>query len=274
MASAYLLLLSCLGHRHHVHGAEVLTITEYYGTPGAPPRPPVYVTQPLPAAITPSVAPAAAVTPPAAAAPASAAGAADAHDFLLTIAVQQAFLANLAGVFANNGEAGIVTLAEPPGAAVPSPAAATPSAAIPVAATPLAATPSAATPSAAAITPTTAESGGSSAPGSQAVGAQEDDAESTQARDLAQGGLLGGNPPNSSVDLPATIVFLILFALGAFTHISIYRANAKRGHKFLLSDAFFDFCMIRVVTCIFRIVWIFNQDKGVVLCAEIFVNGG
>lgn len=92
--------------------------------------------------------------------------------------------------------------------------------------------------------------------------------------DPAAGDLLGGNPPNKNVDLPVTIVFLLLFLLGAFTHISIYRANAKRGHKFLLSDLMFDFCMIRSVTCIFRIAWVFSQLRGIVLAAQIFFNGG
>lgn len=92
--------------------------------------------------------------------------------------------------------------------------------------------------------------------------------------DPAAGDLLGGNPPSKNVDLPVTIVFLLLFILGAFTHISIYRANAKRGHKFLLSDLMFDFCMIRSVTCIFRIIWVFSQLRGIVLAAQIFFNGG
>lgn len=92
--------------------------------------------------------------------------------------------------------------------------------------------------------------------------------------DPAAGDLLGGNPPSKNIDLPVTITFLILFLLGAFTHISIYRANAKRGHKFLLSDLMFDFCMIRSVTCIFRIVWVFSQLRGIILLAQIFFNGG
>lgn len=92
--------------------------------------------------------------------------------------------------------------------------------------------------------------------------------------DPAAGDLLGGNPPSKNVDLPVTIAFLLLFLTGAFTHISIYRANAKRGHKFLLSDLMFDFCMIRSVTCIFRIVWVFSQLRGIILLAQIFFNGG
>lgn len=76
------------------------------------------------------------------------------------------------------------------------------------------------------------------------------------------------------MDLPLTIVFLIFFLGGAATHISIYRGNAKRGHKFLLSDLMFDFCMVRTLSCIFRIIWIFVRPRGVVLLAQIFFNGG
>jgi len=83
-----------------------------------------------------------------------------------------------------------------------------------------------------------------------------------------------GQIPDATVDLPLTIVFLLLFGAAAFTHISIYRANAKRGHKFLLSDVIFDFCMIRTLTCIFRIIWVFVGTRGVVLAALIFENGG
>lgn len=83
-----------------------------------------------------------------------------------------------------------------------------------------------------------------------------------------------GGIPTKTLDLPITVVFLILFALGGFLHISIYKRNAKRGHKFLLSDLMFDFCMIRVVTCIFRIVWSIVSTRGVILVALIAFNGG
>ncbi|OAA70564.1 hypothetical protein ISF_02538 [Cordyceps fumosorosea ARSEF 2679] len=91
--------------------------------------------------------------------------------------------------------------------------------------------------------------------------------------DPAKGPFPGGIP-KATEDVLITAIFLILFALGAITHISIYRANAKRGHKFLLSDLMFDFCMVRVMTCIFRIVWAFSSPRGVVLAATIFQNGG
>ncbi|KAF4913000.1 hypothetical protein CGCVW01_v010968 [Colletotrichum viniferum] len=61
---------------------------------------------------------------------------------------------------------------------------------------------------------------------------------------------------------------------GAYTHIRIYRANAKRGHKFLLSDLMFDFCMVRNVTCIMRIIWAFEKARVVILIALIVQFGG
>lgn len=91
--------------------------------------------------------------------------------------------------------------------------------------------------------------------------------------DPANGPFLGGVPTGTGDVLP-TAVFLILFALGAFTHISIYRANSKRGHKFLLSDLMFDFCMVRCVTCILRIIWAFFGPRGIILAALLFENGG
>ncbi|ORY55865.1 uncharacterized protein BCR38DRAFT_356302 [Pseudomassariella vexata] len=91
--------------------------------------------------------------------------------------------------------------------------------------------------------------------------------------DPAQGPFLGGDP-TAIPDVPVTAVFLVLFMIGAGTHINIYRANAKRGHKFLLSDLIFDFCMIRNFTCIFRIIWAFVNTRGVILVALIFEFGG
>ncbi|KAF5135176.1 hypothetical protein E5D57_005820 [Metarhizium anisopliae] len=85
-----------------------------------------------------------------------------------------------------------------------------------------------------------------------------------------------GGIPTPTLDVPVTIVFLVLFSLGAYLHISVYKANAKRGHKFLLSSLMFDFCMVRVTTCLFRILWAFIglQAPGIVLVANVFQNGG
>lgn len=94
-----------------------------------------------------------------------------------------------------------------------------------------------------------------------------------QTQDPANASVLGGIP-TAKVDGPVTVMFLLLFCFGAFTHISIYRANVKRGHKFLLSDLMFDFCMVRVVSCIFRTIWAIIDLRGVILAASIFENGG
>lgn len=87
-------------------------------------------------------------------------------------------------------------------------------------------------------------------------------------------GAFPGGVPNKTVDLPITFMFMLLFMLGAYVHITIYRRNAKRGHKFLISDIVFDFCMIRTVTCIFRITWSLVTTRGVVLMALLTENGG
>lgn len=91
--------------------------------------------------------------------------------------------------------------------------------------------------------------------------------------DPINGPFLGG-VPEPLPDVPITAVFLVLFALGAYVHISIYRANAKRGHKFLLSDLIFDFCLVRIATCILRIIWAFVSVREVIWMAVISQNAG
>ncbi|KAK2054611.1 hypothetical protein LY76DRAFT_628819 [Colletotrichum caudatum] len=91
--------------------------------------------------------------------------------------------------------------------------------------------------------------------------------------DPADGAFVGG-VPSKSLDLPLTVVFMILFMVGAYVHLTIYRANAKRGHKFLISDLMAEFCILRTVTCIFRITWSIVPKRGVVLMALITENGG
>jgi hypothetical protein len=86
--------------------------------------------------------------------------------------------------------------------------------------------------------------------------------------------LLGGIP-TVTLDVPITAIFLVLFLLGAATHMTIYNKNSKRGHKFILSDLFFDFCMVRTVTTTMRIVWAFRpENNSIVLAALIFENAG
>jgi hypothetical protein len=84
-----------------------------------------------------------------------------------------------------------------------------------------------------------------------------------------------GGIPRTKVDVPITAVFLVLFIMGAATHFTIHELNGKRGHKFHLSDAVFDFCMVRTVTCTMRIVWAFRPtNNSIQLAALIFENAG
>lgn len=174
-------------------------------------------------------------------------------ELFFTIAVAQAAIAEFAG---NNEPPGIITIQ--PAKAVASPQAAT-------LVTPI--SEPTGTTAAGSMTNSQAQTSTNTSPEIQ-------EPAQTGPSDPAQDGFPGGNPPNATVDLPLTIVFLILYASGAATHISIFRANSKRGHKFLLSDLMFDFCMVRTVTTIFRIIWIFIQPRGIVLAAQIFFNGG
>jgi hypothetical protein len=70
-------------------------------------------------------------------------------------------------------------------------------------------------------------------------------------------------------------VFLALFITGAVTHFTIHELNQRRGHKFHLSDAIFDFCMVRTITCIMRIVWATRPtNQSIVVAALVFENAG
>lgn len=84
-----------------------------------------------------------------------------------------------------------------------------------------------------------------------------------------------GGVPTKGLDVPITVVFLILFLTGAATHFTIHELNGKRGHKFHISDMVFDFCMVRTVTTTMRIVWAFRPlNNSIVLAAQIFENAG
>ncbi|KHN94381.1 uncharacterized protein MAM_07697 [Metarhizium album ARSEF 1941] len=87
--------------------------------------------------------------------------------------------------------------------------------------------------------------------------------------------LLGGFP-TPMPDAPVSVMFLLLFCVGGFLHMNMYKANSKRGHKFLISGLMFDFCMVRVVTFIFRILWAYIglHTSGVVLVGIMVQNGG
>lgn len=76
-----------------------------------------------------------------------------------------------------------------------------------------------------------------------------------------RGAILGGLP-NRTLDVPVTAVFLVLFIMGAATHMTIFQVNLRRGRKFIPSAMVFGFCMARVVACTMRLVW-FSHPRNV-----------
>lgn len=48
-----------------------------------------------------------------------------------------------------------------------------------------------------------------------------------------------GGTPDIIPDIPPTVVFLVLYVVFAITHISIFKRNKARGHKFVFNGALF-----------------------------------
>jgi hypothetical protein len=86
--------------------------------------------------------------------------------------------------------------------------------------------------------------------------------------------LLGGRPA-VSLDDPICAVLLLLFIAGAATHLTIFRINHKRDHKFVFSALLFGFCMARITTLVLRIVWASRpRSVNIAIAANIFVQAG
>ncbi|KAL1994876.1 hypothetical protein VTN49DRAFT_1063 [Thermomyces lanuginosus] len=84
-----------------------------------------------------------------------------------------------------------------------------------------------------------------------------------------------GRSPTVKVDVPICAVFLFLFACGAIGHMTLFRLNMRRGHKFIPSAATFGFCMARISACSLRIAWACHPfSMGVAIAAQIFVAAG
>lgn len=84
-----------------------------------------------------------------------------------------------------------------------------------------------------------------------------------------------GGLPTISLDVPICVVYLVLFLIGAVSHMTIFRRNVARGHKFIISGMMFGFCMSRIVTMIMRIVWAVNpHNVRIAIAANIFVAAG
>ena len=84
-----------------------------------------------------------------------------------------------------------------------------------------------------------------------------------------------GGLPTIGVDVPICAVFLALFIGGAVSHMIIFQANRRRGHKFLISGMMFGFCMSRLATMVLRITWAnYPYNTRLAIAANIFVAAG
>jgi hypothetical protein len=85
---------------------------------------------------------------------------------------------------------------------------------------------------------------------------------------------LGGSP-TKTLDDPITSVFLVLFIIGAVTHMTILQVNLHRGKKFIMSGLLFGFCMARITTMTMRLVWCtYSTNIHIAIAAQIFVAAG
>lgn len=83
---------------------------------------------------------------------------------------------------------------------------------------------------------------------------------------------VSGGLPNNSVDVPICAVFLVLFLGSAAGHMTIYKKNGARGHKFLFNIFFFGFSMARIASLVLRIAWAnYQSNHGLSIAAPIFV---
>ncbi|EDU41965.1 repeatdomain containing protein [Pyrenophora tritici-repentis] len=101
-----------------------------------------------------------------------------------------------------------------------------------------------------------------------------------------------GGLPVKGVDVPAQTVFMIFFIIGAAVHMTIFRKNKARGHKFLPNLFIFGmttvvqfwnyglmivlgFCMERILTSIVRIASVCNpKNPTFAIAAQILVAAG
>ncbi|CAG8903353.1 unnamed protein product [Penicillium egyptiacum] len=84
-----------------------------------------------------------------------------------------------------------------------------------------------------------------------------------------------GGRPTVPLDVPICAVFLALFITGAACHMTLFRRNRARGHKFIPSAATFGFCMSRIIANIMRIAWACHPTNvRIAIAANIFVAAG
>lgn len=91
----------------------------------------------------------------------------------------------------------------------------------------------------------------------------------------SSGSAVLGGFPTTTVDIPICAVFLALFAGGAVTHMTLFRRNLSRKHKFIPSAVTFGFCMSRVAANSVRIAWATQiRNSGLAIASQILVAAG
>ncbi|KAL1960421.1 hypothetical protein VTO42DRAFT_7720 [Malbranchea cinnamomea] len=86
--------------------------------------------------------------------------------------------------------------------------------------------------------------------------------------------MLGGRA-TVSIDVPVCAVFIAMFVVGAVGHMSIFRKNIRRGHRFIPSAATFGFCMARIVALILRLAGATHpMNISLAIAGQVFVAAG
>ncbi|OJJ44968.1 hypothetical protein ASPZODRAFT_153292 [Penicilliopsis zonata CBS 506.65] len=82
-----------------------------------------------------------------------------------------------------------------------------------------------------------------------------------------------GGVPTVGLDVPICAVFILLFIGGAVSHMTLFRRNMARDHKFIPSAVTFGFCMSRIIANAMRIAWACQPHSvSLGIAATIFVN--
>ena len=91
---------------------------------------------------------------------------------------------------------------------------------------------------------------------------------------LPQTAQLGGKP-TIGLDVPVSVVLLVLFVVGAATNMTIFQLNQRHGYKFLFSGLLFGFCMARIVALSTRIAWaVHSTNPRIAIASQIFTAAG
>lgn len=84
-----------------------------------------------------------------------------------------------------------------------------------------------------------------------------------------------GGVPTVAVDVPISAVFMFIFLCLAATHMTIFRINLSREHKFVFSAMLFGLSMARTIALTMRIVWATHKTNvSIAIAAAILTQAG